>query len=389
MRTILCTVLLALAALGDARRSRHPRNVRATAWHDAQAKRSSLERRTETLELSSSGKVAPKVLVISMFAPEASVWFEPYKLVHNITVPGLSVLYPQVHCNSAGSVCLYTTGESEINAASSGSALFQSALFDFTKTYFLIAGIAGVNPYHGTLGTAAFAAFTLQPTLQYFGDHTELAKTKAWGNKFEFWAFGTNQTGVYPSELYGTELYQVNTNLLKRALSLTKNVKLNDSSTAQAYRKRFDYAPANQPPTVVQGDVLTSDDYFFGHYLGYGFGNYTKLLTNGTGTYVMTAQEDSATAEALLRATVAKKADFSRLMILRTASDIDRAPPGVDEYTAFEYDQGGFEPSIANLYLAGSPVVNDILAKWNTTYEAGIAPQKDGFYGNILGTLRS
>lgn len=39
------------------------------------------------------------------------------------------------------------TGEAEINAATTMTALTFSPLFDLRKTYFLIAGIAGVNPY--------------------------------------------------------------------------------------------------------------------------------------------------------------------------------------------------------------------------------------------------
>lgn len=47
-------------------------------------------------------------------------------------------------------------------------------------------------------------------------------------------------------------------------------------------------------------------------------------MTNGTGTYCATAQEDNATSESLVRATKEGLADFSRLIILRTASDFDR-----------------------------------------------------------------
>ena len=38
---------------------------------------------------------------------------------HNITVPGLHPLYPNVHCTSNFDICQFTTGEGEINAASS------------------------------------------------------------------------------------------------------------------------------------------------------------------------------------------------------------------------------------------------------------------------------
>ena len=55
----------------------------------------------------------------------------------------------------------------EINAASTMTALAFSSKFDFTKTYFLIAGIAGISPEVGTLGTVTFARYAIQVALQY------------------------------------------------------------------------------------------------------------------------------------------------------------------------------------------------------------------------------
>ena len=62
----------------------------------------------------------------------------------------------------------------EINAASSMTALTFSGLFDFTKTYFLIAGIAGVSPKVATLGSVTFAKYAIQVALQYEFDPREI-----------------------------------------------------------------------------------------------------------------------------------------------------------------------------------------------------------------------
>lgn len=62
-------------------------------------------------------------------------------------------------------MCIVTTGEAEINAAATIMSMTLSTKFDLTSTYFLVAGIAGINPYHGTLGTAAFARFSVQVSL--------------------------------------------------------------------------------------------------------------------------------------------------------------------------------------------------------------------------------
>ncbi|ORY77643.1 purine nucleoside permease [Leucosporidium creatinivorum] len=338
-----------------------------------------------------AGKIAPKVMVISMFTPEREVWIEPMQLVVNYTIPGLSPLFPYIACNKAHEVCIVTTGEAEINAASTIMAVTLSTKFDFTSTYWLVAGIAGINPYHGTLGTAAFARFSVQVGLEYELDARQMPSNWTTG----YWALGSSQPGELPdtSDLYGTEVFELNTNLLQRAMIVTKHLTLNDSTTAAAYRKKFDYAPANLAPKVTQCDVLTSDVYFAGTLLAEGFGNYTDLVTKGKGTYCTTAQEDNATLEAMVRAHKAKLVDYSRIIVLRTASDFDRAPPGnVTAYDAFEAAQGGFEPAIENLVVVGKPLVEHIIKYWKSIYKAGVAPQSGGagsFYGDNLGTIRS
>jgi purine nucleoside permease len=104
----------------------------------------------------------PKVFIISMFGPEEGAWldipeFDVFAV--NVTVPGLSPVYPHIHCTSDFSICQITIGEAEINAATSVSALAFSGMFDLKKTYFMVAGIAGINPEVGTLGSVTFAKY--------------------------------------------------------------------------------------------------------------------------------------------------------------------------------------------------------------------------------------
>jgi purine nucleoside permease len=59
--------------------------------------------------------IAPKIVIISMFDPEADVWYgipEFNVLAQNISIPGLSPLYPEVHCTANGEICQFTIGES-------------------------------------------------------------------------------------------------------------------------------------------------------------------------------------------------------------------------------------------------------------------------------------
>jgi len=109
-------------------------------------------------------------------------------------------------------------------------------------------------------------------------------------------------------------------------------------------------------------------------------------VTNGTGVYCTTAQEDNATLESMLRAAVQGLVDFSRIIVMRTASDFDRPYSGESAYYNLLYaDQGAFEPAIQNIYLAGIEVVEGILNGWNTTFAAGV--NATNYIGDIFGTL--
>jgi purine nucleoside permease len=125
-------------------------------------------------------------------------------------------------------------------------------------------------------------------------------------------------------------------------------------------------------PGIVECDSATSDVYYSGALLSEAFGNFTKLLTNGSGIYCSTAQEDNATLEVLLRAALAKLVDYSRIIVMRTASDFDRPYPGENPVANLFADQGGFLPAVANIYLAGIKVVEGVLKGWDSKFEAGI-----------------
>jgi len=192
------------------------------------------------------------------------------------------------------------------------------------------------------------------------------------------------------SSIYGTEVFELNEALRDIALSFASAATLNDSTDAVAYRALYSpistYAAAAAPPSVIGCDVATSDVYYSGDLLSQAFENTTRIWTNGSGVYCTTAQEDNATLEAILRASVAKLTDYSRVIVMRTSSDFDRPPPSISEIQNLLYvDQGGFVPAIENIYLAGIKVVEGILAGWDSTFAKGIpAPN---YVGDIFDTL--
>ena len=71
---------------------------------------------------------------------------------------------------------------------------------------------------------------------------------------------------------------------------------------------------------------------------------------------------------------------------MRTASDFDRPPPGISQIDNLLYvDQGGFEPALENIYLAGIKVEMGILEGWNSKFAKGIKPNNN--VGDILDTM--
>jgi purine nucleoside permease len=312
-----------------------------------------------------------KVLIISMFAPEGKTWLDHLGKTQAIEVAGLSPDYPAVHCNH-DDVCVVTTGMGHANAAATMAALVYSRKFDLRKTYFLVSGIAGIDPAQGTLGSAAWARYLVDFGIQWELDAREIPGD--W--KSGYLGINTKSGNEKPPLDYHTEVFQLNEALLQKAYLLSRNVKLTESEEARSCWAKHTTAPGNQPPTVIQCDTLAGDTWFSGEALGQRARDWTKLLTDGKGTYCTTQQEDNATFEVIKRAAAAGLADTNRVAVLRAGSDFDRPPPGVSNVdNLLNYQQqGGFVPAVDNLYLAGSPLVNAIVKNW--------AQWKDGVPAN-------
>jgi purine nucleoside permease len=301
-----------------------------------------------------------KVMIVSMFGPEGEVWLAHRDLKQTIPVPGLSPDYPAVHCGPDG-VCLITIGMGHSNAAASISALVYSGKFDLRHSYWLVAGVAGIDPHEGTLGSAAWARYLVDWDLQWALDAREVPKSWPTG----YLGINTKSPFEKPPLDYRTELFQLNEALLDKALALSKGVTLSDSPEAQKVRAAY-RNPADQPPHVIQCDTLSGDTWFSGTLLGERAEAWMKLLTDGHGVYCTSQQEDNATYEALTRATAAGLADDRRVAVLRTGSDFDRPAIGrSDVSNLLNYEaQDGFVLAVNNLYLAGNPLVQNIVTNW-------------------------
>ncbi|KAL1893095.1 hypothetical protein Cpir12675_004286 [Ceratocystis pirilliformis] len=339
-------------------------------------------------------KIAPKVLIFSLFPSEADIWYQRWNdsgfdnlNAVQTSAPGLCMLYPHVHCTPDHSVCQVTTGMGEINAAATAMALGLSPKFDLTSTYFLISGIAGVNPLRGTLGSVGLAKYAVQVALQYEIDSREIPSDWAMG----YVAYGTKKPLQYPSILYGTEVFELNEALRDAAFLMASNATLADSEAAGLYRAKYSNMgdvtqAATSSPAVVKCDTATSDVYYSGKMLSEGFEKVSEVWTNGSAQYCMTASEDNAILEVLMRLAIEGLVDFGRVMVMRSGSNFDRPPDGIAAYEhLLALDQNGFSIAINNLFNAGIRIVQGIVKNWNCTYEKGLSPSN--YIGDIWGSL--
>ncbi len=303
----------------------------------------------------------PKVMIIAMFAPERQVWLDRLGPWREIRVTGLAAEYPTVHCNRQA-VCVLTTGMGHAHAAASTLALVLAREFNLSRTWFLVAGIAGIHPEHGTLGTTAWARYLVDFGLQWEIDAREIPPDWPSG----YLGINTKHPRDKPPLDYRTEVFQLDEALLQKAYALSRHVTLVDGPQAQAARAKFPAAPANQPPVVTQCDTVAGDTWFSGTALGERATEWTRILTDGRGVYCTTQQEDNATYEALKRGGAAGRLDLKRVAVLRAGADFDRPAPGqssADNLLNYA-QQGGFDIALRNLVLTGEPLVRAITGDW-------------------------
>tara|TARA_B110000037_G_scaffold222271_2_gene296437 strand:+ start:37592 stop:39679 length:2088 start_codon:yes stop_codon:yes gene_type:complete len=291
---------------------------------------------------------------------ELQFWVERYPGVEPIEFPlGRRELY----LNDEG-VLVALTGGGLTHAATTITALGLDARFDFSKAYWLIAGIAGADPEDASLGTAAWARYVVDGDLMKEIDGREIP---------ESWPYGQIPLGAKePNTFDGgwsvdNIVFELNAGLAQWAYELTKDDAVDDTPALAEFRTAFKGYPAAQtPPRVILGDGIASSTYWHGALMNDWANDWVKLHTGGKGNFVMTGMEDTGTLTALRRLSLIGNVDMDRVMILRTGSNFSRQPPGKDVAwsTTAPYPDNGL-PALEAAYKLGSKVVNAIVDDWS------------------------
>jgi len=312
-----------------------------------------------------------KVVVIAMFERgedtgdvpgEYQLWVEREHLDQVIPMPAG---YRHVRMNRDG-VLGMVTGVGTAKAAASVMALGLDPRFDFSKTYWLVAGIGGGDPADVSLGSAVWAEHVIDGDLAYEVDARDVPKD---------WT-----TGMIPlrkempyqqpvrTELEG-EMYTLNLPFVDWAYRLTKSASLADTEQIRRSRARFEGFPnAQKPPFVAKGDTISGSTFWHGTRMDAWANDWVRYFTAGKGNYMISAMEDTGTMQALTFLKNAGRADLNRVLVLRTVSNYDREAPGSTPAESLKGLVGGaysaYMPSLDAAQIVGSKVVHYLLDHW-------------------------
>jgi len=318
----------------------------------------------------------PKVVVVAIFEigadtgdkpGELQFWVEREHLDRTIPLPAA---YHDVRANTDGSVIAIAAGTGNTNTTASIMALGLDPRFDFSKTYWLVAGIAGIDPADATIGSAAWADYVVEGDLAHEIDAREIPSDWETG----YLPLGKSRPYELPrlsSEYTPGQWFQLNPSLVQWAYALTKDTPLDDTEGLQHLRAAYTGFPnALRPPFVLVGANIASSTYWHGRLLNQWANKWTAYFTEGKANYVTCAMEDSGVLRALQNLTKAKKADVSRALVLRAASNFDEQPPGGSAAASLAGEKiGGYSaylPSLEAAHRVGSRVVHAIVDQWST-----------------------
>ena len=329
----------------------------------------------------SNPPIEVKVVVVNMFeigedqgdkAGEFQLWKAGQKLDTCLPFPAG---YHDICLNRDTGVLGIVTGMGTARAASAIMALGLDPRFDLTKAYWLVVGIAGVDPEDASIGSAVWANYLVDGDLAHEVDARDMPEDWQTGYFPLFQQQKLESNTQFDANTYhdspNGEVYKLNQNLANWAYELTKDTQLTDYPGMQELRAKYiNYPNAQKPPFVLQGDQLAAATFWHGKHLTEWANDWVSYWTKGQGNFVTSGMEDTGSYQAMTYLDKAQKADKSRFMVLRTASNYSMPP---DSMTAMEnlISEGkgyvAMQSSLESAYAVGSKVVDTIVANWTKT----------------------
>lgn len=312
-----------------------------------------------------AGPIPIKVVVVTAFelgadtgdAPgELQLWIERYPAQKAIPIPGVE----RPARLSEDGVLVVSTGMFG-RARGSLSSLIADPRLDLTKAYWLMAGIAGVDPQAGSIGSAAWSDWVVDADPLYEIDDREIIPGWPWG-LYAFEAQDPSEKGS--GDGASGMAWRLDPALTHWAFQLTRDVPLPDSPKLALERAGFaEDAPAQKPPHVFVGSNLGTVRFWHGARRTAWAREWVRIQTNGQGAFAMSDGEDQAVLDTLFLFARDGRVDPKRVLVLRAASNYTR--PGAGKPMRVVFAEGGLEAGVEAAYRVGSPVVKALVAGWD------------------------
>ena len=313
-----------------------------------------------------------KVVIVTMFeigedvgdrAGEFQLWKERQGL-------NVQIAFPHSHhdlfYNEATQVLGIVTGIGTAKSASAIMALGLDSRLDLSNAYWIIAGIAGIDPEDASIGSAVWSSYLVDGDLAHEIDPREMP------SNWDFGYFARNTTSPFdPNKPAPTgEMFVANENLRDWAFDQTKDIALPDTRSLEKTRMLYtEHTNARKPPFVLKGGHIAAMTFWHGEILNEWANRWVAYWTNGKTDFVTSAMEDTGTFQSLEYLDRIDRVDKDRVMVLRAGSNYTMQPPNTTAAeNLLKENQGfaGLEAALESLYAVGSTVLEEIVDNWDT-----------------------
>ncbi len=273
--------------------------------------------------------------------------------------------YRPLHLSQTG-VLGCVTGVGAARAAASVMALGLDLRFDLSEAYFLISGVCGIDPARGSLASVVLPEYVVDGTLAHELDAREIPP--GWPDGFVPIGKSEPYEQPFAQRFNGDDgiVFRLNPDLVARAYELTRTVELLDTPNMAQRRRQFAPADsADQPPSFLRGDELASSTFWHGKLLSQRARAWVNYQTEGRGVYTLTAMEDHGILQSLRFLANAGRVDFSRILIVRAASNFDQQRPGISAAESLAETKvatySAYLPALENAWRIGHNVLAALL----------------------------
>ena len=321
----------------------------------------------------SAGAPAPvpvRVVVVTMFERgadegdepgEFQFWKERRDLDQRFAFPHS---HHDLYYNAESQILGMVTGVGTAKSAAATMALGLDPRFDLRQAYWLVAGIAGIDPEDASVGSAVWSAYLVDGDLGYEIDAREIPDDWNFGFFARRTSFPFDPNRPEPQG----EMFLINAGLRDWAYGLTKDLELPDSPQLAEHRSLYAEHPnARKPPFVTRGGHIAAMTFWHGTLMNDWANAYVRYWSDGETDFVTSAMEDTGTYQAITYLHESGRVDRDRFMVLRTGSNHTMPPPGItaaENLLRENEGYSGMRASLEALYIVGGAVIDELLSDW-------------------------